>query len=151
MKHTRLLILSLIAVITFSACGTDDTLQSNFPDKDNNGGGNKDEPEKTKTEMTVAYFSGEKIDPYTSANRANRAVIALCYGGLVFLNEENIAEENLASFETDGSTATFVIKENARFSDGSAVTADDIIYSFEKAKADGSKEKRNLIRLEDLI
>ena len=40
MKHTKLLILSLIAVMTFSACGTDDTLQFNFPDKENNGGGN---------------------------------------------------------------------------------------------------------------
>lgn len=131
--------LTVVFVLVFSLFLSSCSLFS-LPDDnpDNNGGGNQDEHEKTKTEMTVAYFSGEKIDPYTSANRANRAVIALCYGGLVFLNEENIAEENLASFETDGSTATFVIKENARFSDGSAVTADDIIYSFEKAKADGS-------------
>lgn len=40
MKHTKLLILSLIAAMTFSACGTDDSLQFNFPDKENNGGGN---------------------------------------------------------------------------------------------------------------
>lgn len=40
MKHTKLLILSLITVMTFSACGTDDTLQFNFPDKENNGSGN---------------------------------------------------------------------------------------------------------------
>ena len=40
MKHTKLLILSLVAAMTFSACGTDDSLQFNFPDKENNGGGN---------------------------------------------------------------------------------------------------------------
>ncbi len=40
MKHTKLLIFALVAAMTFSACGTDDSLQFNFPDKENNGGGN---------------------------------------------------------------------------------------------------------------
>lgn len=37
MRHNKnfLLALSLLAATTFSACGTDDTLQFNFPDKDN--------------------------------------------------------------------------------------------------------------------
>ena len=41
MKHTKnLLVLSLLAAMTFSACGTDDSLQFNFPNKENPGGGN---------------------------------------------------------------------------------------------------------------
>lgn len=40
MKYTKLLILTLLTAMTFFACGTDDSLQFNFPDKENNGGGN---------------------------------------------------------------------------------------------------------------
>lgn len=44
MKHTKLLILTLLTAMTFAACGTDDSLQFRFPDQenkdDNNGGGN---------------------------------------------------------------------------------------------------------------
>ncbi len=32
MKHTKLLVLSLLTVMTFSACGTNDSLQFNFPE-----------------------------------------------------------------------------------------------------------------------
>lgn len=40
MKYTKLLILTLLTAMTFSACGTDDSLQFRFPDQENNGGGN---------------------------------------------------------------------------------------------------------------
>ena len=54
MKHTKLLILSLIAAMTFSACGTDDSLQFNFPDKENNGGGNTSgSTDKTNTNKNM--------------------------------------------------------------------------------------------------
>ena len=40
MKHSKLLILSLVATMAFSACGTEDTLQFNFPDNKENTGNN---------------------------------------------------------------------------------------------------------------
>ena len=41
MKHAnKLIVLSLLAAMTFSACGTDDSLQFNFPNQENPGGGN---------------------------------------------------------------------------------------------------------------
>lgn len=103
--------------------------------------GDGEEPgtqEKTETEFTAAYFSGETIDPYTSENRANRAIVGLCYDGLIFLDGEKNLTEELATVESDGKTATFVIKSGAKFSDGSSVTADDVIYSFERASAKNS-------------
>ena len=39
MKHTKFFIFALVAAMTFSACGTDDSLQFYFPDKDGNTGG----------------------------------------------------------------------------------------------------------------
>lgn len=41
MKHTKFFIFALVAAMTFSACGTDDTLQFYFPENGGNtGGGN---------------------------------------------------------------------------------------------------------------
>lgn len=41
MKHTKFFIFALVAAMTFSACGTDDTLQFYFPENGGTtGGGN---------------------------------------------------------------------------------------------------------------
>ena len=46
MKHTKFFIFALVAAMTFSACGTDDTLQFYYPENGgttgggNTGGGN---------------------------------------------------------------------------------------------------------------
>ncbi len=137
-KKRSKFVLTVIAVLVFALFLSSCSFFS-IPEDENKGNdGKQDEPEKEKTELTIAYFSGEKIDPYTATNRANRSIIGLCYDGLVFLDGDKKATGDIAAFETDGSTATFVIKDGARFSDGSAVTADDVLYSFDRAKADGS-------------
>ena len=58
MKYTKLLILTLLTAMTFSACGTDDSLQFRFPDQenkgDNNGGGTGESTDKTNSNKNVA-------------------------------------------------------------------------------------------------
>lgn len=39
MKHTKFFIFALVAAMTFSACGTDDTLQFYYPEYGGNTGG----------------------------------------------------------------------------------------------------------------
>lgn len=58
MKYTKLLILTLLTAMTFSACGTDDSLQFRFPDQenkdDNTGGGTGESTDKTNSNKNVA-------------------------------------------------------------------------------------------------
>lgn len=56
MRHNKkfLLVLSLLAAMTFSACGTDDSLQFNFPDKEDNGGNNGGSTDANNTNKNVA-------------------------------------------------------------------------------------------------
>ena len=57
MKHTKILILSLMAAMTFSACGTDDSLQFNFPEQNkpgDNTGGNTGSTDANNTNKNVA-------------------------------------------------------------------------------------------------
>ncbi len=51
MKHTKFFIFALVAAMTFSACGTDDTLQFYYPENGGTtGGGN------------TGWYSGESTD-----------------------------------------------------------------------------------------
>lgn len=57
MKHSKILILSLMAAMTFSACGTDDSLQFNFPEQNkpgDNTGGNTGSTDANNTNKNVA-------------------------------------------------------------------------------------------------
>lgn len=90
--------------------------------------------------FTVAVYTGETIDPYTSKSIMNRNLISLCFDGLISLDSSYSASPLLAeySFDDSGRVITFMLRENAVFSDGSAVTADDCVYSFTRAKKEDS-------------
>ena len=54
MKHTKFFIFALVAAMTFSACGTDDSLQFYFPDKDGNTGGEATDKYNTNKNVATA-------------------------------------------------------------------------------------------------
>ena len=90
-KNKSKFVLTVVFVLIFALFLSSCSFFS-IPENENRGDdGKQDEPEKEKTELTIAYFSGEKIDPYTATNRANRSIIGLCYDGLVFLDGDKKA------------------------------------------------------------
>lgn len=93
------------------------------------------EPDRVKKQykigFTLARYSGEKLDPYTSVNRSNRDILSLCYDGLIALDPGLSPVCVVAEYyEINGNTVQFWLSENAVFSDGSRVTAADCSYSF---------------------
>ena len=87
--------------------------------------------------MKVAVYTGETLDPYTSANRSNRAIMALCYDTLIALDSSFSPYSLISEWTIDGEKVTFVLSDDAVFSDGSRITATDCIYSFDRAAAKG--------------
>lgn len=82
MKHTKLLILSLLAVMTFSACGSSDSLQFNFPEENkpgDNTGGNTGGSTGGNTGSTDAKNTNKNV-----ATSAMPAVVRNAIGGLEF-------------------------------------------------------------------
>lgn len=75
------------------------------------------------------------MDPGVSTDAGSSQYIRQIFSGLVRLNADLIPEPDLATWEVseDGTVYTFTIKDGAQFHDGTPVTAQDFIFSWERA------------------
>lgn len=77
------------------------------------------------------------INPLLAVSDADRDLTALVYAGLLKTTLAGELVPELAEkyyISDDGRSYTFVIKENARFHDGTRVTADDVLYTVSRAQ-----------------
>lgn len=101
MKHSKILILSLMAAMTFSACGTDDSLQFNFPEQNkpgDNTGGNTGSTDANNTNKNVA-----------TANMPQ--VVRNAIGGLEFPKIKGI-DNNYVIVHMDGNMVNYSTEWN---------------------------------------
>ena len=76
---------------------------------------------------------------------ADRDLSAIVYAGLMGFSETGELIPVLAeSYEisADGKTYKFILRENAKFSDGTPITADDVIFTVQKAQDSALKSPR---------
>lgn len=130
MRRT-LIALTLLFAVTLSAC-------SEAPVSP------PDEPEATPTptaavrqqEFTLPYYPNADLHPILGSNRANTVLVSLVYEGLFELDNSFTPHGVLCSefsVSDDGSCWTFVLN-GTTFSDGSPVTAADVVHSLETAR-----------------
>ncbi len=77
------------------------------------------------------------VNPVIATSDADKDLTSLVYSGLMRKTPEGEFIPDLAesySESPDGLNYTFTIKKNAKFQDGSNVTADDVIFTIEKIK-----------------
>ena len=77
------------------------------------------------------------VNPLLAISDADRDLTTLTYAGLMGLGTEGELVPVLAESYTsspDGKTYTFVLREGAQFSNGTPVTADDVIFTVQKAQ-----------------
>ena len=94
------------------------------------------EPEPL-TAFTLPYVSGETLDPLTTTDLVQQTVGQLLYEGLFTLNEEFRPEPVLAdtyTYDDDARTWTITLRSGVMFSDGSALTAQDVAASLNRAR-----------------
>lgn len=83
--------------------------------------------------LSLLYSMSDSLNPYKSETRLNRQVASLMFDPLVRLDNAFQPQYILAqSIEFNGKVCTVTLK-SAVFSDGSAVTADDVVYSMKQA------------------
>ena len=129
MIFKRFLSIALTFVLIFSASGC---AKEKGSDKKGNVGALKTQ---IKDQITLLYSEQDGFNPYTVTTETNRSIVKLLYEPLVKLDNEFGAVNSVAkSVEVSEKTVTVVLKE-FKFSDSSYVTADDVVYSFNLAKA----------------
>ena len=150
MKRSLLCLLLALVLLCTTGCSdweaADDPLGelSSFYQTEN------DEPEpEPLTALTLPYVSGETLDPVTATDTVQQTVGALLYEGLFALDQQFQPQPVLAdSWEYDSQRLvwTIRIRADALFSDGSAVTAQDVAATLERARTSA----RYAQRLEDV-
>ena len=125
-----------VAVLTLAlaACGSD---------KENAGGGSGVTPDAPDRQVLRLRLQGEPktIDPHLSNQATEATITRPLFAGLFTYNEALEVVPNLAKemptvanggISADGTTYTVKLKDDAMWSDGKPVTAQDFVYSMQR-------------------
>lgn len=91
------------------------------------------EPQK----LTLAYYAEKSLNPMISNDYTNRVLLSLIYQGLFTVDANYEAHPMLCEsyrISPNYKTWTFYLNDFARFSDGTRVTPEDVLASYEAAK-----------------
>ncbi len=84
--------------------------------------------------INILYSSKDTLDPYTCVTQQNDMLCQLIFEPLLVLDNDYNIEYRLAQSVTVEKNICNITIKNAKFSDGSTVTAEDVVFSFNKAK-----------------
>ena len=101
--------------------------------------------ESTDSTFGLSYLPAQGMNPYTCTAAVNRALFSLLYESLFVVSERFRAEPVLCeSFQVadGGLTYTFTLPSDAKFSDGTDLTADDVLASIQAAQASSMYKAR---------
>lgn len=87
------------------------------------------------------------VNPVLALSDADKDLTSIVYSGLMRKTPEGTFIPDLAESYTvseDGMTYTFILRKNAKFQNGIAVTADDIIFTIDKIKDPLIKSPRKI-------
>ena len=138
----RLLAISLCLLLLFSGCARDNgayvpTGDGLSYEEGYTGPQNTHKPDETPQQLSLAYYRERSLNPYLCTDFTNRVLFSLLYQSLFTVDRDYKVEPQLCKAFTvsrDSKTYTFYL-ENALFSDGTALTPDDVVASLSAARA----------------
>jgi peptide/nickel transport system substrate-binding protein len=146
MRKAKVVLVALLVVILgFSIIGCGKASQSDSSstpatNQSANSNQNNTESVNNKDELVLAVFADtdDGFDPTTGWGRYGSPLFQSTL--LAFDNSLNITNDLATKYSVseDGLTWTVEIRKDVSFSDGVPLTANDVVYTFEKAKNSGS-------------
>ena len=138
----RFLALMLCLCLLFAGCGkakgqytpTGDGLSY---DEDYTGPQNKPQTEDTAQKLSLPYYADRSLNPYLCEDYTNRALLSLLFQSLFVTDRDYVTQPQLCKSYTvtpELKSYTFYL-EAATFSDGTPLTAEDVIASLNAARA----------------
>ncbi len=130
MRRAFALLLALSMVLLLAGCNR------------SNDGNSSDEEDTRKpagvtedADLILPYNREEGVNPFAATSIMNEAIMPLLYDGLYTINENYEPSMSLAeNIVVNGTTAMVTVNSERRFSDGTVITADDVVYSYNLAK-----------------
>lgn len=127
-KFAALILIASLIITVFSGC---DEIKTVIEDEPVGVSNISDKKEGT---LKLAYSKADMLDPFTSTMSANLQIMGLVYDGLYKLNKNYEPIPVIAKSSIVSGTTVNVTLDSAVFSDGTAITANDVVYSFEQAR-----------------
>ncbi len=128
LKKLGCLLITIILIVTLGGCRQTTSELSNSEEIVDQ---TQSKPNK---EISLLYSHTDSLNPYTAKTNANRQLSTLLYDSLVKTDNNFEPIFCLAqSVQIEDKVCTVRLLD-ARFTDGSAVTADDVVYSYKTAK-----------------
>lgn len=133
----RMAVLALVLALLLSGCGNSGEY---VPTGDGLAGEEYSQPNVSLTQQrnfSLAYDPDQGLNPYTCSDYTNRTLMSLLYQGLFTVDESYNVEPILCKRYTvsqDMRTYVFYLEEEATFSDGTQVTATDVLFSLDAAR-----------------
>ena len=130
-KRSFALLLALVLTATlFSACTKGTTGQTETTAKAQTTFATDNDNFK------LSYTQSDSLDPFAAKTQNNQVLADLVFESLFDLDGSYTAQPNLATgYEfTNSTTLKVIVPSGLSFSDKSALTVADVVYSFEQAK-----------------
>lgn len=127
-------------LFSFYACssingGEDTTGITPIEETDSNG--------EALSVLKIGYTQNDTLSPFTAVGTVNQELSSLLYDPLFTLDEHFQAVPVIAdSYTQNGTTLTVTLKGRVRFTDGTALTADHVVASFNKARTSPAYQAR---------
>ena len=140
----RLLILCLCLALLLCGCGETVAPMEQTESLQPSESVGTEEPAETGG-FGMSYMPEYGLNPYTCSATINRALFSLLYECLFTVSSQFRAEPLLCESFTvsdDGMTYRFTLVEGVRFSDGTALTAADVVASIQAARKSSFYEAR---------
>lgn len=129
------IILSLAIIFSSLASCAPKTLSSNESGNNITLNETSSQGEKAEKVFSLPYFASDSLNPYTATQTANFYITSLIFEPLYTVDTSFNAVPVLAeSSELVENVLTVKLKNNVLFSDGSKLTADDVVRSFSAAR-----------------
>lgn len=86
--------------------------------------------------INLSYYTNDALNPFKAQGECNRSLTSLMYDSLFEVGNNFEAVPLIAESlpEVSENTLTVKLKSNIHFTDGSPLTADDVVFSFDTAK-----------------
>ena len=139
MKYQKLVSL-LLSVILLFLCGCNKNNKNNNTSQNTSG----ESEAKAAERVSILYSSKDTLDPYTCSTEQNSVFTQLIYDTLLILDNNCNINYRLAQSVSVSKKICSIVIRDAKFSDGSEVTAKDVVFSFNKAKKSAKSFAKSL-------
>ena len=106
--------------------------------------------EREPQSLTLAWDPSRSMNPLVGNNISNRVLFSLIYQGLFATDSSNEPHPILCSHyqvSSDNRSYTYYVDNNATFSDGSRVTAQDVLATYEYARNNSMYYKGRFVQV----